>query len=150
MSATNEIVSFVQCGNEHGVEIDRPDAVVGLLQTDVLIDERVREVEQFGAEPKGAGRRDLLHEEVQRVKGDSKSAYIASASTFTKTLRDGLLEEMDATFPGYGLAQHKGYPTAEHVEQIRRHGATPHHRRSFQPVREALGLAPRQQNLFSI
>ncbi|HEX9243946.1 MAG TPA: ribonuclease HII, partial [Anaeromyxobacter sp.] len=65
-----------------------------------------------------------------------------------KTARDALMAELDRTHPGYGFARHKGYPTAEHFDALKRLGACPVHRRSFQPVREVLGLAPVQADLF--
>lgn len=73
------------------------------------------------------------------IKGDSLSLSIAAASVLAKTTRDRLMRELDAQYPGYGLAEHKGYPTAEHVQSIREKGVLPIHRRSFAPVREALG-----------
>ncbi|PLN18575.1 ribonuclease HII, partial [Klebsiella pneumoniae] len=48
---------------------------------------------------------------------------------------------LDLAFPHYGFAQHKGYPTAVHLQKLQEHGATEHHRRSFGPVKRALGLA---------
>ena|GEM_PF-6328618 len=48
----------------------------------------------------------------------------------------------DCEYPDYGFARHKGYPVREHVAALRQHGACPIHRRSFGPVREALGLPP--------
>jgi ribonuclease HII len=59
------------------------------------------------------------------------------------------MAEQDLVHPGYGFCRHKGYPTAEHFEALGRLGACPIHRRSFQPVREALGLAPLQGDLFA-
>jgi ribonuclease HII len=56
--------------------------------------------------------------------------------------------ELDVRFPGYGFARHKGYPTAEHFEAIGRRGVCAAHRRSFAPIRQALGLEPVQQELF--
>ncbi len=76
------------------------------------------------------------------IKGDAKSLSIAAASILAKTTRDALLRELDRQYPGYGFAQHKGYPVASHVEALRRLGVTPVHRRSFAPVRAALGLQP--------
>lgn len=73
------------------------------------------------------------------VKGDRLSMSIAAASVVAKVDRDALMRRMDAEFPGYGLARHKGYGTAEHLAALRRLGATVEHRRSFRPVREALG-----------
>ncbi|MCP3097750.1 ribonuclease HII [Myxococcus sp. K15C18031901] len=89
------------------------------------------------------------------IKGDSLSMSIAAASILAKTTRDALMAELDARFPGYGLAEHKGYPTAKHVQALRDKGVLPIHRRSFGPVREALGLvspasdAPVQAELFA-
>jgi ribonuclease HII len=73
------------------------------------------------------------------VKGDQKVAAIAAASILAKVARDREMAALDALYPGYGLARHKGYPTRDHVEALRRLGATPAHRRSFHPVRAVLG-----------
>lgn len=70
------------------------------------------------------------------VGGDAKSLFIAAASILAKTARDAYCVEMDARFPGYGFARHKGYPTPQHLEALRRLGPCPEHRRSFAPVRE--------------
>ncbi|GIU80426.1 MAG: ribonuclease HII [Bryobacteraceae bacterium] len=72
------------------------------------------------------------------IRGDARVASIAAASILAKTARDALMTELDARFPGYGLARHKGYGTAEHLDALRRLGPTPLHRRSFAPVLEAL------------
>lgn len=72
------------------------------------------------------------------VKGDSLVAEISAASIIAKVSRDREMAELDRLFPEYGFAQHKGYPTALHMEKLTQHGATPHHRRSFAPVRNAL------------
>jgi ribonuclease HII len=82
------------------------------------------------------------------IHGDALSLTIAAASVLAKTARDALMAELDVTYPGYGFARHKGYPTAEHFESLHRLGACPIHRRSFQPVRVALGLEPLQGELF--
>lgn len=91
---------------------------------------------------------DLLIEQTSIVKGDAKSLTIGAASILAKTHRDGLLVAMDAQYPGYGFAAHKGYPVAAHVEALRRLGVCPEHRRSFAPVREVLEGGPRQRLLF--
>lgn len=75
------------------------------------------------------------------VKGDSRVAEISAASIIAKVTRDREMAELDLSFPQYGFAQHKGYPTAFHLEKLAEHGATEHHRRSFAPVKRALGLA---------
>ena len=72
------------------------------------------------------------------VKGDSISASIAAASILAKTARDRLMVEMDALYPGYGFAGHKGYHAQVHVEALRTLGPCPIHRRGWEPVRLAL------------
>jgi ribonuclease HII len=69
------------------------------------------------------------------VKGDARSLSIAAASILAKTRRDALLCELEAQFPGYGLAQHKGYCTGAHLEALERLGPSPVHRRSFAPCK---------------
>ncbi len=69
------------------------------------------------------------------IKGDSRSASIAAASILAKVTRDRLLLELDALYPEYGFARHKGYPTADHLAALRTHGPCPEHRRSYAPVR---------------
>jgi ribonuclease HII len=70
------------------------------------------------------------------VQGDGRAKSIAAASVIAKVHRDRLLCELDARFPGYGLARNKGYGTAEHRQALTRLGATEMHRRSFAPVAE--------------
>jgi len=82
------------------------------------------------------------------VHGDALSLTIAAASVIAKTTRDAHMAALDAQFPGYGFAAHKGYPTPQHETALRALGACPVHRRSFAPVRQALGLAPVQELLF--
>jgi ribonuclease HII len=68
------------------------------------------------------------------VQGDGTSMSIAAASVLAKVYRDRMLVELDAVYPGYGLARHKGYCSAEHLEALKRLGPTPLHRKSFGPV----------------
>lgn len=68
------------------------------------------------------------------VKGDAKSLLIAAASILAKTARDADCLRLERLYPGYGFARHKGYPTKDHVEALRRLGPCPEHRRSFGPV----------------
>ena len=65
------------------------------------------------------------------VGGDGLSLSIAAASIIAKTTRDALMTRLDRECPGYGFAEHKGYPTARHRAAVARLGASPHHRRSF-------------------
>jgi len=76
-------------------------------------------------------------------KGDGINFSIAAASIVAKTHRDRLMVELDAAYPSYGFARHKGYCTAEHQEAIRRHGPCPVHRRSYIYLHELCGeLSP--------
>lgn len=72
------------------------------------------------------------------IKGDSCCSAIAAASILAKVQRDAELVELEQRFPGYGFAQHKGYPTAAHLEALVRFGPTVVHRRSFAPVRRII------------
>jgi ribonuclease HII len=69
------------------------------------------------------------------VDGDAIAPSISAASIIAKVTRDRMMREMDARWPGYGFAQHKGYPTRDHVAALQRLGPCPEHRRSFAPVR---------------
>src|SRR5580765_7938561 len=80
---------------------------------------------------------EVLIEQKSLIKGDARSVSIAAASILAKTHRDSHMEDCDAIYSGYGLAQHKGYGTPEHLEALRRLGPTPLHRYSFAPVRQA-------------
>jgi ribonuclease HII len=72
------------------------------------------------------------------VKGDQSEPAIAAASILAKVARDHEMQQMDVLYPGYGLAQHKGYPTKQHQQALMELGVTPIHRRSFKPVQLAL------------
>src|SRR5262249_47347207 len=82
------------------------------------------------------------------VHRDALSASVPPASIIAETKRDAMMIELDERYPGYGLAEHKGYTTPRHREALQRLGATPVHRRGYRPVREALGLEPVQETLF--
>ena len=70
------------------------------------------------------------------VRGDLICQSIAAASIIAKVARDQIMIELDASYPQYGFAGHKGYGSAAHLEALRRHGPSPVHRRSFAQVRE--------------
>lgn len=70
------------------------------------------------------------------VKGDALSISISAASIVAKVTRDRIMIELDKRFPEYGFAEHKGYGTRQHLEALKKHGATPLHRQSFRPVAE--------------
>ncbi len=74
------------------------------------------------------------------IGGDAIESCISAASIIAKTHRDALMIELCAQYPGYGFSSHKGYGVATHLEALKRLGPTPVHRRSFRPVREAMGI----------
>jgi ribonuclease HII len=75
------------------------------------------------------------------VQGDDKVAAISAASILAKTARDAALRELHVIYPNYGFDQHKGYPTALHLERLQLHGVSPVHRKSYAPVRAILDRA---------
>lgn len=72
------------------------------------------------------------------IKGDDRVPAIAAASILAKVQRDAELVALEETYPGYGFAAHKGYPTREHLDALRSRGVTPVHRKSFAPVKNLL------------
>ena len=83
---------------------------------------------------------DIVAEAV--VQGDRKVPAISAASILAKVARDRWCLEIDAEYPAYGFAAHKGYGTAQHLLALQQHGATPWHRRSFSPVARVLSRGP--------
>lgn len=71
------------------------------------------------------------------IKGDARVPEIAAASILAKVSRDRWCQELDAQYPEYGFASHKGYGTAKHLEALRQYGVTEYHRMSFSPVQAA-------------
>ncbi|CCN32844.1 ribonuclease HII [Vibrio nigripulchritudo MADA3029] len=74
------------------------------------------------------------------VKGDLRVAEISAASIIAKVVRDAEMDELDKKYPEFGFANHKGYPTKAHFEAIEKHGVISEHRKSFKPVKRALGI----------
>ncbi|MGL6177539.1 MAG: ribonuclease HII [Vibrionaceae bacterium] len=72
------------------------------------------------------------------VKGDLTVAQISAASILAKVARDREMQALDARYPHYGFAAHKGYPTAAHLAALEKYGAIAEHRKSFKPVLRAL------------
>lgn len=72
------------------------------------------------------------------IKGDAKSISIAAASILAKVERDRYMKDLHQQYPMYGFDTHMGYGTKQHLEQLKIHGATPHHRRSFSPVQQVV------------
>ena len=115
-------------------EIDR----FNILRASLLAMRRA--VEQLTIEPRevlvdGVHCPDVRFPARAIVDGDALVAEISAASILAKVSRDALMVEMHALYPDYGFARHKGYPTRQHLEALRRFGACPIHRRSFAPVR---------------
>lgn len=76
------------------------------------------------------------------IHGDALCPSIAAASILAKVDRDACMHEWDRIYPEYGLARHKGYPTPEHLDALARFGPTPHHRMSYEPVRQLPLFSP--------
>jgi ribonuclease HII len=76
------------------------------------------------------------------IHGDGTSYSIAAASILAKVYRDRMLVELDSQYPGYGLASHKGYCSAEHREALARLGPTPLHRKNWSPVAQIMLAFP--------
>lgn len=70
------------------------------------------------------------------IKGDAKSISIAAASIIAKVTRDRLMKEISLNYPEYGFAGNAGYGTKEHLLAIEKYGVTPHHRKSFAPIKD--------------
>jgi ribonuclease HII len=82
--------------------------------------------------------KDLCCDATSIVKGDALVACISAASVLAKVERDREMIEMDKRYPGYGLAQHKGYPTKAHLAALKELGPTPIYRKSYGPVKALL------------
>jgi len=79
------------------------------------------------------------------VGGDARSLSIAAGSVVAKVVRDDQMRVIDARYPGYGFAAHKGYGTSRHLQALFEFGPCPVHRRSFRPVRESAAIWARSQ-----
>jgi ribonuclease HII len=120
-------------------EIDR----INILQASLLAMRRA--VESLAVKPTEVlvdGNRcpDLMLPTRAIVRGDASVAQIAAASILAKTARDADMLLLHGTYPHYGFDRHKGYPTADHLAALQRHGISPIHRRSFGPVSALLEI----------
>ena len=82
----------------------------------------------------------LPYRQTALVGGDARSYSIAAASVLAKVTRDRVMRELDAQYPGYGFARHKGYSTAQHFAALKKLGPCPVHRKSFAPVKTGEAL----------
>ncbi|EEF79105.1 ribonuclease HII [Methylophaga thiooxydans] len=124
-------------GRAEPEEIDQ----INILQASLLAMKRA--VEALSITPghvlvDGIHAPDLNCKTTTVIKGDQKEPAIAAASILAKVARDREMHEMDLMYPGYGFAQHKGYPTKQHQKALADLGVTDIHRRSFSPVQLAL------------
>ena len=78
---------------------------------------------------------DLPISQTSIIKGDANSLSIAAASIVAKVTRDQMMAEYDQEYPGYDFGQNAGYGTTKHLEGLEKHGVTPIHRRSFEPIK---------------
>lgn len=76
--------------------------------------------------------------EMPLIRGESRSVSVAAASIIAKVTRDRIMVRLDAEYPGYGFARHKGYSTGEHLRRLAELGPSPVHRRRYRPVAEVL------------
>ncbi len=95
-----------------------------------------RAIEKLSVKPElalvdGNIARDFPCDAVTVVKGDARSPSIAAASVLAKVSRDRLCAELDAAYPEYGISKHKGYPTKDHMEAVKKYGPSPIHRLTF-------------------
>jgi ribonuclease HII len=122
------------------VEVDRIDAINILQATFAAMAEAVLALARQPAFAFIDGNRapKLPCETQTIIAGDAKCLSIAAASIIAKVTRDRLMVTLDALWPGYGFARHKGYGTPEHQDALKRLGPCVHHRRSFAPIRACL------------
>jgi len=130
-------VAMIGVGSASVAEIDE----INILNATMLAMRRA--VEALPVAPRVAlvdGNRcpDLSCQTIAVVKGDQRCLSIAAASIVAKVHRDALMADLAATYPAYGWPRNAGYGTAEHLAALQNHGPTPHHRRSFSPVRAVL------------
>ena len=118
-------------------EIDK----INILQASLLAMQRA--VEQLSTIPDivlidGNQKPDLAYPMETIIGGDAKVPAISAASIVAKVTRDTEMLDWDQLYPGYGLAQHSGYPTKQHLQALQTLGVTPIHRKSFKPVSQLL------------
>lgn len=145
----DEICTHAMCwaiGRATAEEID----ALNILQASLLAMRRA--VEQLSVQPEfvlvdGNRLPQWRYAADAVVKGDSRVPVISAASILAKVQRDREMDALDLQYPGYGFAEHKGYPTKAHLEALQRLGVTPLHRRSYAPVARAIAAMTESQTL---
>ncbi len=117
-------------------EVEEIDEI-NILKASLLAMKRA--VESLSIEPKlvaadGQYSPDVVYERIAITKGDNLVPAISAASILAKVARDNEMIGFEETYPGYGFSSHKGYPTKQHMESLKKLGVTEIHRRSFAPV----------------
>ena len=149
MSANAVIKGVMGEGNKETPNIDRRGCYVwykgpteggGLGESYALVDGNRFPNTRENDKDEVKGGPDILCPGEAVVKGDGKEYCIAAASVVAKVTRDRLMHEYDERFPGYGLGQHKGYPTKGHCEAIYQKGVLEIHRRTFAPIKNMEGV----------
>ncbi|MBI2909939.1 MAG: ribonuclease HII [Chloroflexi bacterium] len=137
------LLKLIQRGAEAGIGISSNEIIDAEGMTNAIRLAAKRALESLKEPPQyvlidGYALKDFPYPQTGIIDGDQFSISIAAASIVAKVTRDAIMLQMDALYPGYGFAQHKGYGTAEHLECLQRLGPCPIHRRSFSPLRERL------------
>lgn len=135
-----EIRSKAICWSIAAASVDEIDTI-NILRAALLAMRRA--VEGLARQPQivlvdGNQRPELSMPVRTVIGGDAKVRAISAASIIAKVYRDRLCMQLHDEHPRYGFDSHKGYSTPEHLSALREHGACPHHRRSFAPVRSVL------------
>jgi ribonuclease HII len=117
-------------------EVEEIDEI-NILKASLLAMKRA--IESLSVEPKlvaadGQYSPDVVYEKIAIAKGDNLVPAISAASIIAKVARDNEMITFEETYPGYGFSSHKGYPTKQHMEALKKLGITEIHRRSFAPV----------------
>lgn len=122
------------------IEID----TINILQATLLAMQRAVNNLPIAAEHvliDGNQRPQLIQTSETIVRGDQTVSCISAASILAKVYRDNYMIQLDETYPVYGFALHKGYPTKQHLLALQQFGVTLHHRKSFEPVKRLLAQA---------
>lgn len=136
----NSIIEQALCVRAAKASVDEIDRL-NILQASLLAMQRA--VAHLNIQPEyvlvdGNRLPNWSYESIAVAKGDQRHPAIAAASIIAKVTRDREMIQLDAIYEGYGFAQHKGYPTAQHRQILQAKGITPIHRKTFAPVKQVI------------